>query len=416
MLTGIFLAVAGICMTGYFFLYFSITAPGSSTINIGLMSDRQNGIIVGIALMVLGIACAICVKVFSKEPTKLVGSELRVYGLVVAGFLGLCMLSMIGSQVTEWWQTASAQWAESMRPKTASTPANDRSFAANASSGNYVTTPVNQNAPNINLAATGAPVSLPKEIPPTYRDWRTTKPTPAEPDSSKLTELKDKNAAIRAKLSDMIQLRQQQAQLNQRLQQRLTELNNEIQLQRNSINRLQNNQEISDQVISKQNHEIGDLTSALGQKHQDESPASQLPVATNLQPTGNDIVDTWMNVPDFYPSKYKADLFRRLQRVGDRRLSPPLARISTNAAVHFVIEKDGHPTSIEILKISNDDEDCRKRLIEYIKAAGPFRPLLSSKLMALDVDANVSDEANSDLVRVNQVRIAALGNKSDLPP
>jgi hypothetical protein len=60
------LIIVGLCVAGYFFLFFdpSVEVPkqeilgqtigGGRVVNIGLMADRQNGIIIGLGLAILG--------------------------------------------------------------------------------------------------------------------------------------------------------------------------------------------------------------------------------------------------------------------------------------------------------------------------------------------------------------------------
>jgi hypothetical protein len=64
-LVGLLLLVLGVCVAGYFFLFFDVSVPfdyqGGNDFglpervnNIGLMADRNNGIIIGLALAVAG--------------------------------------------------------------------------------------------------------------------------------------------------------------------------------------------------------------------------------------------------------------------------------------------------------------------------------------------------------------------------
>ena len=57
-------------------------------INIGLLGDRQNGIIVGLGFAILGTALAICVKVFAKEPDKVMQSESKIFRTVLIVIVG----------------------------------------------------------------------------------------------------------------------------------------------------------------------------------------------------------------------------------------------------------------------------------------------------------------------------------------
>ena len=53
--------LAGVLVTVYFFAFFdvSVGSPMGRVNNIGLMSDRQNGIIVGLAVLIVGVLVAL---------------------------------------------------------------------------------------------------------------------------------------------------------------------------------------------------------------------------------------------------------------------------------------------------------------------------------------------------------------------
>jgi hypothetical protein len=73
---GILLLALGVIIAGYFFLFFDVSVPVDASAigidrvnNIGLMADRQNGIIVGIAIAAAGLALIIVGEVLgSRKP------------------------------------------------------------------------------------------------------------------------------------------------------------------------------------------------------------------------------------------------------------------------------------------------------------------------------------------------------------
>lgn len=52
---GLAIGLIGLAIMGYFMLFFSMTAPGTNIVNLGLMNDRTNGMIAGGILLLAGV-------------------------------------------------------------------------------------------------------------------------------------------------------------------------------------------------------------------------------------------------------------------------------------------------------------------------------------------------------------------------
>lgn len=128
---------------------------------------------------------------------------------------------------------------------------------------------------------------------------------------------------------------------------------------------------------------------------------SPLPAQEEVQ------IDEWPNISGFRPIAYRNDVLRRLY---EQRLARRLVEAGTTAKVQisFEILKDGTPTAVSI-KPSQDAETI-KRCTVYVMAAGPFRPLMSSELQTVHINAEVEQPANAPL-QISRLQIEALGNQ-----
>lgn len=51
---GVVLLVIGALLAGYFFLFYDTRAPGTDVANLSRLSDRQNGVMIGMGMAILG--------------------------------------------------------------------------------------------------------------------------------------------------------------------------------------------------------------------------------------------------------------------------------------------------------------------------------------------------------------------------
>lgn len=114
----------------------------------------------------------------------------------------------------------------------------------------------------------------------------------------------------------------------------------------------------------------------------------------------------WPNVKEFRPARCRQDILRRLYRSARARQIVEAGGYE-QISIRFTIERDGHPTNIEVITPSQD-EDVRKNCIAYIEAAGPFVPLLPDNLSQLSVCTELT--ASGSQVQIENLQIGALGN------
>jgi len=175
------------------------------------------------------------------------------------------------------------------------------------------------------------------------------------------------------------------------------------------IANLQNSLRIADENGQSKDRSIADAMRTLERwKHEnDHSSVAENQKQMTFAAENHEVVDErWPNVQNFQPGSYKMDIERRLiSTSADRKLS----EFRMDVRIRFTIEKDGHPSNIELLT-PIEDEETRKLCLRYIEAAGPFRPLISRDLTNLAVDAQLSQPDNAR-VQISSLQIAALGNR-----
>ncbi len=511
-------------MMGYFFLSFSVCAPNSTTINLDLLSQRQNGILVGIGLAIVGVALAVSVKIFFANPRKALQSEMRIWGMTLGtvlciwliaalpSFLTLIMphapiseakqvpaveatkdILAVGSEVKisigqnemlplfidfsavkEWLDARAAgdkkgeeeisserlMWLVEMKNVDLLILEDDmrtvddgklvkvrivRSeprhwYVENKKGWMFASTiresrvgdtdshnTVTQGAAVVNSEVPSMQIQTPAvaAIPSTTASTATS--TAPQTISSPIVSIKQQNTPPSDKRSKHLTVVNQHLQALKDASKREAAAQTEVASMKSKLadisdklesayakNRtVEKNLEVTDRTLRNQRDAINDLTVSLGNKRLAER---EVPIETRSTTASVPISDTepfddkWSNIGDFHPRLYKADVARRLMVVSTRHLTEP-GSANVNVSMHFTIEADGRPTNIQILRISNDTEDCAKRCTNFILAAGPFRPLGSQKLAQLDVYAELVDELDASRTQIAAVQIAAMGNR-----
>ncbi|MBI2809991.1 MAG: hypothetical protein HYX67_04080 [Candidatus Melainabacteria bacterium] len=429
MLTGILLAVVGLWMMGYFFLSFSVCAPNTTTINLDLLSQRQNGILVGIGLSIVGVALTLLVKIFSTDFKKILQSEARIYS-VTLGTLGkkyvdmlvleddmqsaddgkLIKVRILKSEPSEWYLENKKGWmfASSVREsKVTATPVSlvqpvvevSRPVAPTKSvieATSVATVQTQLSSPAVTLNIQSSTASVKQRTVPTDKVY-----------NHYLAEVKKHRQALKEAAQ-----REETAKAEvESVRKEVADLNNKLEAARVQNLKLENNLAIADHTIEGHKDTISDLTLSLGNKRQADRAAPEEIHSTATSEASSGSADpNWTNIDDFHPKQYKTDVTRRLMHMSRRHLAGP-GSADLKVSIRFTIQADGRPTNIQIIRTSDDTEECAKRCINFILAAGPFRPLGSQKLAHLDVDAELVDERDVNTTQISALQIAALGNK-----
>jgi hypothetical protein len=427
------MSLVGVLMTAYFFLFFDASVPGGigggRTINLGLMADRQNGIIVGLGLAILGIAIAIATKLLAKDPEKAARAEGRIYGGTVLGIVSLFALIVVGSLLVNWFESAKDAWEQQNKKppvveitksddatigtSQASTSSTPGSTTGAQSPTNSTQTPANSSQTPASSSPTGTQTpgwgSSTNWGGSTIGSGSTTTPNPAS-----MAVLQQQNTQLANQIKTL-----QQNNLNiqtalQSQSQRLSDTKKAVNDRDAEIQRLENNLRISDETIRAKDRGVDEMRTTLerwknGASSENQGQSSTVTGATRTTGGMDESLDAyWPNVRDFRPAIYKGDVERRLYRIsGNRRLAE--SGMGAEVQIHFTIAKDGQPTNI-LLVTPIEDEETKKRCVRYIQAAGPFRPLLSNDLDGINVDAEFVQPADAQ-VHIGSLQIAAMGNK-----
>ncbi|CAN5950761.1 unnamed protein product [Sphagnum jensenii] len=405
MLTAVLVCASGIAIALYYFIFFDIAAPGSDTINIGLLSDRQNGIILGMGLAIFGAVGAIALRFTLKNTDQTLSQERVFYKrslvyaafLVVVGFvvigthhLGATYVPRIQRSIARLFSAHSeapnSLNKSEMIDKEAVHPATDNFATRAVDSGEDTSDHISPNRTDLGKSGAGHETTV-------------------SPPNSITVHQPEINEPLDEKTSSNMQLRKIQAELAiaRRDVERLSE--QAAREQAKSMETAQKNASL-EEVNSKLSQYSTQLLGEVVEKRTKERAEAQVPIGIPLNVTQNvelpEVV--WEDVREFYPKAYKNDIEQRLQRIALQTMQGRAPIDFTKADVHFTIEKDGRPTQI---KITNVDGGIRgqRECAQFIEVAGPFRPLISQDLNSVQIDAKVV--CDSDLVQVANVELQA---------
>lgn len=214
-----------------------------------------------------------------------------------------------------------------------------------------------------------------------------------------VTAIRDRLQSYVNKVDQLNGVIKEHERIESRLKIEIQEKEAQILLEKAHAKKLENNLLVANNIIEHREKNKSEEASPSF----DPSSGSRVDETTGTSyDTEQDIMNVvWPNLPNFHPGRYRTDIEKRLLR------NAHVMKIHAHdVSLQFAINKIGVPVRIDVINPELDDE-TRKRCVAYVRAAGPFRPLLGP-IEEMKVEAKLSQGST---VNLSDLSISAQGNR-----